>query len=242
LPETIGIFVLGCLAMALAAAVQGAVGFGSGLVAVGLLGAMIGVRGASIAVVLPSLVMEAVLFWQLRAHFKWDRILPVMISAVAAVPVGVFLLARLDRRVLELILGALMLATVCYSLLPALARRRWHPLYVGIPCGLLSGTITGTLSTGGPPLVAYVSAQRFDRFRYAASLQAMFIASQTVRVVELARRGLFDSQSLLYAAAGAVVMPLGVLVGLGVLRRISDRLLRGLVIAILLALALRYLL
>ena len=143
MPEPAITFVLVCLAMALGGAVQGATGFGSGLVTVGLLGGLIGARDASIAVTLPGLAVVGMLLWPLRRHFRWSGVLPIFCAVVVAVPFGVLFLAHAPRRALEIVLGAVMLASAAYNLHPRLSPRRWHPLWLGVPCGLLGGAIGG---------------------------------------------------------------------------------------------------
>lgn len=225
-----------------AGALQGAVGFGSGLVSVGLIGAMVGIRQASIAFCFPALVLCLLMLYRLREHFRWQRVAPVAVSLVVGVPLGVWFFVRAEPRVLEIVLGSLMAVTVVYNLTPRLARRPWHPVFAGIPCGLLSGAISGALSTGGPSLVAYLSTQRFGRLRFVASLQVLFVINTSVRLVELIRRDVFTPATVSLGLVGAVALPLGALVGLRLLKKIPDRPFRWIVLVLLTVLAIRYLL
>jgi len=239
---SVGQFLLIGLILFAAGVVQGAVGFGSGLIAVGLISALIGVRPASIAFCLPAIALCAMMLWRLRGHLRFHRVAPVVIGLLVGVPVGVWFLAHADHRALEIALGALMALSVLYNLVPRWSRRRWHPVFVGIPCGLLSGMLSGAFSTGGPPLVAYLSTQQFDRLRFAASLQMLFLINTSVRAAELVRRGLFTTQTLWLGLAGVVAVPLGATLGLRLLKKIPDRQFRWVVLALLALLAVRYLL
>lgn len=231
-----------CLIMTGAGAVQGAVGFGSGLLAVGLMSPILGVRQASIAFCLPALIMCVSMLLRLREHFRWRRVAPVAIGLLAGVPMGVWFLVRAQPRILEVCLGILMVLTVAYNLAPRLARRRWHPYYVGIPCGLLSGALSGAFSTGGPPLVAYLSTQQFDRMRFAATLQVFFVINATLRLVELTRRGLLTAETVRLGLVGAAALVGGSFLGMFLLKRLSDRLFRRIVLGMLVLLAVWYLL
>lgn len=71
------------------AAVQGAAGFGFGLVAVGLLGSLLPIKDASVTLVLASLALNCFIFYRLRSHFRWKRDWPMVISALVGVPLGV---------------------------------------------------------------------------------------------------------------------------------------------------------
>lgn len=227
--------------MLLGGCVQGAVGFGSALVAVGLMGTLIGVKQASIAFCLPALVLSATLLGRLCDHFRWRRIGPVAVGVAGGVPLGVWFLDRADPRAVELVLAAVLVLSAAYSLIPRLSRRPWNPYLAGVPCGLLGGALGGALSTSGPPLVAYVAAQGFDRMRFAASLQVLFVVSASLRLFELIRRGLLTAPLLRLGFAGVAAMVLGSMLGLRFLRAIPERIFRLLVAAVLLALALRYL-
>jgi len=235
--------------MLLGGAVQGATGFGSGLVSVGLLatvlarggGGEVGVRDASIIFCLPAWTVCLAMLLRLRRHVRWRRVWPMLLAVLAGIPLGVWFLVRADERTLEIVLGVVMLVAVVYNLIPHLARRPWHPLWVGVPCGLLGGALGGAFSTGGPPIVAYVSTQGFDRLRFAGTLQAIFMASTTFRLIELLRRGLLTPPRLACGAVGIAAILIGATLGLRVLRRISDRWFRWVVIAMLLVLGVRYL-
>ena len=72
--------------LALAAAVQGAAGFGFGLVAVALLGAVVDIKAALIVPVLGALSVNATIFVRLRGHFRWRRLTPLVLALLAGVP------------------------------------------------------------------------------------------------------------------------------------------------------------
>jgi uncharacterized membrane protein YfcA len=242
LDVTAGKLAVMCLILLLGGLVQGSVGFGSGLVSVGLLAPVFGVKEGSVIFCLPAFCTTAAMCFRLRQHFRWQRVAPVLVGVAAGVPLGVQFLVRAQPRVLEVLLGALMLAAVAHGLIPHFARRRWHPLWVGVPCGLFGGAAAGALSTGGPPIVAYMSTQRFDRLRFAASLQVMFVFSTGIRLALLFRAGLLDRPKLTYSLAGVPAILIGAAVGLGVLHRMPERIFRTVVAGLLLVLGVHYLL
>jgi uncharacterized membrane protein YfcA len=224
-----------------AGAVQGTTGFGFGLVSVALLGAVMPVRDASVMLVLGSLSINIFMFVRLRSHFRTERVLPAIGAAVVGVPLGVWLLVRADETVLRRILGLILIATVVQRLLPALARKRWHPIWLGVPCGLLAGGLSGAFNTGGPPIVAYVSSQGFDRFRYAAAVQLLLGISAVTRIGCLTVAGAFTPRLAGLGAAGILCAVGGAWLGMHGLRRLSDRAVSRIVLVMLIALAVKYL-
>jgi uncharacterized membrane protein YfcA len=220
--------------------VQGAAGFGFGLIVMGILPALCGLRDAAVLVMFPALGVQIYLFIRLRKHFKIDRMLPLLISALVAVPLGVLLLRSMDPKPMQYALGTVILVAVVQNLIPNVARRRWHPAALGIPCGLFSGLLAGAFATGGPPLAAYTVTQRFDRFRYVSVLQVVFTTMALVRLPALGVGGLLTIRLLALSAAGSLFSIGGAWVGLHVLKRISDKGLRYVVLGMLFVLGVRY--
>jgi len=229
------------LMMAVAAAVQGATGFGFGLVSIALIGTIMDAKQASVIIVLVSLGLYVVLLWKLRAHFSWTGLAPVLVGVVVAAPLGVCFLREADHRVFTFTLGILLIASVLSNLLRGSSTTTWHTFYAGFPCGVFSGLLTGAFSTGGPPLVAFLSTQKHGKLRYSASMQVLLAAGTTVRALELGRTGWITREVLLHSAVASVFMAAGALAGLKVLHIIPDRSLATAINMFLLVMGIRYL-
>ncbi|MFW6158253.1 MAG: TSUP family transporter [Planctomycetota bacterium] len=225
-----------------AALVQGATGFGFGLVGLGLLGALLAeFTDASVVLAVPCLTLTVAMLWRLRRQVELRRIAPLVVAAVVAIPAGVFALKAARPEALYLVLGLLLAAAVVQQAVPHLAAHRWHPLWLGVPCGVLSGLLGGAFNTGGPPVVAYVASQRFGRFRHVATLQLAFTVFNVTRIANLTGFGLVTWRLALYGLAAVPAVLLGMFLGLRVLRGMSDRALRIIVALALLLLSVRYL-
>lgn len=226
------------LCMGLGAFVQGSIGFGFGIVSLSLMGVLLDIDKAAVMIAPAGLALNVSLVWRLRKHFSFSRVKGVLIGVIVGAPLGVYFLSRagvaFDVSVLQLVLGLVLIAAVVQGSIKQLDRHRWHPWFLGLPCGLFSGFLTGTLGTGGPPLVAYVRAQRFDRLRYAATVQVLLGVAGVVRVEELARQDLFTRQLLVFAAAGVVTAWVGSVFGVRLLRKLPEKRLRQIVAAFLL--------
>jgi uncharacterized protein len=225
----------------IAALLHGGVGFGFGLVAVALLSIGLDVKEASVVLVLGGLSLNISMFLQLRRHFRLERITPFLIAAIVAVPLGVLFLVKADTLVLTRFLGVLLIVSAIQRLIPHLAKHRWHPLALGIPTGLLSGALAGAFGTGGPPAIAFVASQDFDRFRMAATLQAAFGISALVRIASLSAGGVLDQRLLLLSMSGVVGALAGGSIGLALLNRISAKTSKRLIASVLLMLGVWFL-
>lgn len=224
-----------------AAVVQGAAGFGFGLVAVGLLGSLLPIKEASVTLVLASLTLNCFIFYRLRSHFRWDRVWPMIASALVGVPLGVWFLVASSEVLLQRLLGIILLVTVIQNFLPGVGDKRWHSIGLGVPCGLFSGALAGAFATGGPPAVAYVTSQDFTRFRYSATLQLTLGTSAIMRILCLGGSGQFTTRILLLSVLGMVCAVVGAWIGLHCLKRVSDETLRKVILAVLFLLGLKYL-
>lgn len=223
-----------------AGAVQGMSGFGFGLIAVALLGSIVPLKQASVMLVLASLCLNLYILFRLRKNLSWQRMNYLLGATVVGVPLGVWLLVQADERLFRQVLGIVLLLTVVQQLVPFVRAKRWHPVWIGVPCGLFSGALSGAFATGGPPAVAYVQSQRFDRFQYAAAVQVPLAVAAVVRVACLGATGMFTRDLLALSGVAAVCAVSGAWFGLHVLKRLRDHAVRKVVVGMLLLLGIKY--
>jgi uncharacterized membrane protein YfcA len=217
-------------------------GFGFGLVAVSLLSGILPLKQASVMLVLASLSMNVYILFRLRKNFSLERVNWMLASTIIGVPLGIWLLIQADESLLKRLLGFVLLLTVVQGVIPALKKKPWHPVWLGVPCGLFSGALSGAFATGGPPAVAYMQSQQFDRFRYAAGVQVPLAIAAVVRLLCLVATGLFSRELLAFSAMGVVCAIAGAWLGLHVLKRLPDQAVRKVVLAMLLILGIKFML
>lgn len=223
----------------LAGAVQGATGFGFGLVALSCLAAVASLPQASVALVLANLAVNAVMLVRLRRHIRLERLLPFAGAAVVCVPSGIWVLAHAPVWLLHLLLGLILAVAACQQIRPPGAIRPWHPWLAGLPLGACSGALAGAFGNGGPPTVAYVASQGFDRLRYAAGVQLVLGASGIARLGQLVAGGLLDASLAAQSAVLAAAAAAGAMLGLVLLQRWSESALRRMLTVLLALLAAR---
>jgi uncharacterized protein len=226
----------------LAGIVQGSTGFGSGMVAVALLSFIMNIKDATLMLLLSGLMLNGYILLRLRKHFQWERVWPMYVSMVPGTILGVLLLVKAPPHILEAILGVVLLGAVIQQLIPRLASKPWHPLYLGIPCGLFAGGLQGALGTGGPPLVAYTASQRFDRYRYSASIQMVMGSATMLRIIGVASEGtMLNTRTMLLNVGGILFVLAGAWVGLHVFKRLPAKVLRAATLILLFILSIKYL-
>ncbi len=239
----IGLIIGACF---LGGLVQGAAGFGIGLVSMGLLGLVMPVRDAAVINVLAALCVNFFMVHRLRSHLSLRRILPVMPAVLLGAPLGVWLLVHASIQLLNILLAAILLLAGLQSLLREhlgrLIGRPWHPWFLGVPCGLLSGGLAGAYGTGGPPVVAFVLSQRFERRHYAGVVQLLLALGGLVRVFEMSRRGLILEPGLPLLLGSALAAVTGAGIGILILCRVPEKVFQRSIAVFLLLLAIRYIL
>lgn len=201
---------------------QGLSGFGSGLVSMSLLPLIWPVTFSVAISAVYSLFIASTLAWQLRAHLRLRDILLPIAAALGCVPLGARILTSLDPTIVMACLGALL---TFYSLWN-LFRPKRPTTHVGrgwgAAAGISSGLLTGALNTGGPPIVAWISAQPWSKDEMKGTLQIFFIPSSVVAITTYAISGVVNVETLGWNLRLAPALAGGLLVGALLYRRVPQ--------------------
>jgi hypothetical protein len=169
--------------------IQGLSGFGSVLLSLPLLALFLDIREAIPLVNLMGVVLTVILIIQLRAHWEWGKIWPLLAGACPGIPVGVYLLKRMDPAHIQVALGVVLLAYALYGLLFRLPIGRlggpWAYVF-----GFFAGGLGGAVSASGPPVIVYTSLQAWTKDQIKVTLQGFFIVSGVLIGVFQAANGL----------------------------------------------------
>ena len=226
--------------MAIGGLTQGITGFGFGLIALALLSLFMDIKDASIMLAIAGLAINASIFWRLRKYFKKERMMPAIMGAIIGAPLGVCFLLNANQGFIRRSLGIVLLIVVIQRLIPYMAKRRWHPFYLGIPCGLITGALSGAFGTGGPPAVAYTASQNFERHKYVASIQAILGVGAISRVISLGIGGTFTQEVLINSVTGGIFAIFGAAVGVSILKSLPEKLINKMITVLLVVLTFKY--
>lgn len=203
---------LAVAAIAVAAFVKGAVGFGFPLLATPLLALFLDVPLVISLLIVPNILMDGV--QALRGSGRraaWARHRWLIASGTAGMFIGTGILSYLPSTRLELILGIVILAFVVLNLnarrgawrVPP-ARERWLSPVVGA----IAGLIGGLTNTPGLPLVLYFYALDLGREEFVQSIALSFVAYKLSQLVAISLFGLL-TPGVLAASIGVAVLALG---------------------------------
>src|SRR5712664_3829136 len=136
---------------------RGFAGFGSAMLMAPIFAILFGSADMVVTVVAIELVVSLQLFPQVRRQADWHVLTPMSLAACAAMPLGVWLLASVDKNTIVTVVSAVIVAFV------VLMWSGWK--YTGrrstaatIAVGAVSGAMMATTSVGGPPVLLYVLA------------------------------------------------------------------------------------
>jgi uncharacterized protein len=155
----------------------------------------------------------------------------IVAGALVGVPVGTWLLTRLDPVTTRWIISGFVTALLLLLLSGWRYRGKDHAaLSVGI--GALSGFCSGLAQTGGPPIVGYWLGRPIASDIARANIILFFAASDFFSVVSYALSGLLSRDAILFSLVIGPVYAIGIRFGTLLFGRASEKLFRGICYAL----------
>lgn len=163
---------------------QGVSGFGFGIMAMAFLPFVMDIKQAVVLVAYSSLISVILLGCKFRHSLKVNDIKKALIGIFLGIPMGVILLKRLDKDIIEELLGiAIIMAGLQLYYGKERSLKKMAGNFGQYFAGFISGTLGGAFSMGGPPLVIYSHAQNWGKEKLMANLQFLFVFSLGWRLV-----------------------------------------------------------
>lgn len=212
------------LAVAFAASVQTAVGFGFGLVLVPILLAFGRTLPEAVSISLGAGVVQTVLgLRSVASEVRWRPAIRLAIAQWIALPLGVWAMVALHDAGPERVkqgVGVVLLVVLTMRLVARPARRDDLPRGWSIAAGAISGVLSGAVGMGGPPLVLLALSQRFSADRFRAFLWEQFLLVTPVQLLVLSIR--FGTEPIRAFGLGVALAP-GLYLGTRLGRSASSR-------------------
>ncbi|MHB1415223.1 MAG: sulfite exporter TauE/SafE family protein [Chloroflexota bacterium] len=203
-------FIASGLAIAfLAAVAQAVTGFGFGLVLVPLFSLIYDPKAVVMISLSLGFLSKLPILWQDRKFVQLPVIAPLTIAALIGNLAGTQALVYADSSFLRLGIGA----TVVILSTLMLFNRRWHIKREGLATavvGFVSGTLTGSTSMGGPPVVLFGVNQAWAKESLRANMTAFSTLTFVFSAALLAISGALTPEIM---RLDAVLVP-GVALGL----------------------------
>src|SRR5687768_10134983 len=204
---------------------KGGFGSGAGVFATPLMAPTVPIPQAA-AIMLPILiVMDVVGLWAYRGTFSRENLKLILVGGVIGVALGALTFRYLSDAWIRVILGAMSVGFVLqrYALRAQLLAAR-----PSAAKGFFWSTVAGLTSTiahaGGPPLSIYLLPQRLDKAVLVGTTVIFFAVINAAKLVPYAWLGLFDTRNLSTSLVLSPLAPLGIFLGVWLLRRMSQAL------------------
>ena len=236
-------FLLACAVLALAQVVYVLLGFGAGLVAVGLLAFVLPeLEDAVVLLALVNLPSEIAVVVGARKQVRWKGLPLILLGVAVGIPLGTWVLREQPTAALLVALGAVLVVMGAVFLVVPPKRTFEAPGWAGVPVGLTSGLLTGLFGTGGPPLVLWFQLRGLSKAAFRSSLMTLFLIMTAVRLPSYLAAGLITVPRLFSALCVLPAVLLGAVLGHRIHLAVEELTFRRLVSAALVAIGLLLLL
>ena len=154
--------------------VQSMSGFGYALVSMALLPGIVGIQVAAPLVALVGIPLEFMLLLKYRSALNFYAVWPLIIASLFGIPLGIYVLKRVDEEIVLTILGIVITGYALYSLLEIKLPQMNHPTWA-YGSGFFAGLLGGAYNTAGPPVIVYGNCRRWLPAEFKGNLQSFFL-------------------------------------------------------------------
>jgi uncharacterized membrane protein YfcA len=155
----------------------------------------------------------------------------IVAGALVGVPIGTWLLTRLDPVTTRWIISGFV-AALLLLLLSGWRYRGPDHVALSVGIGALSGFCSGLAQTGGPPIVGYWLGRPVASHIARANIMLFFGASDFFSMVSYAATGLINRDAILFSFLVGPVYAIGIGCGSLLFGRASDAIFRGICYAL----------
>jgi hypothetical protein len=214
-----------CAIAFVSATARGFSGFGSALIFMPLASSMAAPRLVAALLLIIDFVAAAPLVPNAWKHADRKATAVMVCGALIGVPIGTWLLSRLDPVTTRWIISTFVAALLLLLLSGWRYRGKDHAA-ISVGIGGLSGFCSGLAQTGGPPIVGYWLGRPIASHIARANIVLFFGASDFFSAVSYALSGLITTDAILFSLVVGPVYAIGVGFGATLFGRASERLFR----------------
>lgn len=190
------------LIVVLGVVAQTVAGFGFALLVVPVFVTILDVRDAIVLATLLGVLNSGILAVSNRAHVPWETVGPMLIGAIAAMPLGLVVLLVAPADGIRLLVG-IATAVMAVALLRGL-RFGDRSVRSELAVGAISGALNTSTGANGPPVVLYLQGREHPPDEFRAALAVFFVTCNVVTLGIFAASGIISKDAL---ALFAVALP-----------------------------------
>ena len=214
-----------CAALLLGTTKMGVAGLS--MIAIPILGMVFGAK-ASTGVMLPLLIcgdILAVSYYHRHADWKiLARMLPIAMTGVVG---GFFLLSVVTNQQLTFFMGSIILGLIVVTMLRdrGVISEKRIPTGIGfaVVMGLTAGVMTMMANAAGPVMAVYLLSMKLPKKRFIGTSSWFFIVLNVFKVPFSAKLDLITRESLLFDLKMFPCIFLGAVIGVLIVKRLSNK-------------------
>lgn len=235
-PDLTALQIVGIFATFLfAATAKGVTGLGFSTTSLPILAVLVGLKDAMPLVIIPSICSNLVVMRQAgRFTETVQRFWPMFLALLPGLVIGLWVLSHVDGVQAGAALGVMLIFWCAFSfgkpdlkLAPHLER----------PLAPISGCMTGVINglTGSQvmPAVPFLMMLHLERNLFIQAVNCSFTLSSLVMALGLGQLGLFERSDVVISSLGVGLVFAGLRLGTAIRHRLSERLFRNAILAML---------
>ena len=168
-----------------------------------------------------SIFLNLLVYLRARQSLDLGWIVPLLVSGIAGIPAGIWLLKTADESLLKAVIGSVVTLSALVFLQGARVRVKRERLAM-LPVGLLSGVLNGCTTFSGPPVILFFANQNVDKHRFRAGLAAYFLILNIVAVPAFVAGGVLTAGALADTALLFPAVVAGSLLGIHLAGRVPQ--------------------
>ena len=213
------------IALVFSGLIKGATGAGAPIFAIPVMAAIVDIKFAILAMLVPNLMTN---IWQAHRfrnrqperRFLWRYVG----GGAVGVIVGTVLLTTLSLDVLSIVVSASVLIYVAFRL----SRPDWklsmdRASRLAVPAGISAGILQGATGLAAPALLTFLNALRLERMTFVATVSLVFVTFTVVHLISLGIGGLITIEAIFVSAIALAPIAAGMALGTRLLTILSAR-------------------
>jgi uncharacterized membrane protein YfcA len=206
---------------------QAFTGFGAGIFIVGILSLFHTPHTVIVSSALINLIGTSFMSLFLLRFVKprWDLIVMLILGSVPGIFLGTSILLELSKEGVKLVIGLFILAMGLYDIgvqrgVIGNLRMTESPINT-IAVGFIAGIFAGLVGMGGPPPVVYLNQVMGNVEEFKFTLTLFFTSNIVFRLLSYKLQGGMEYMEPTLILYSALAIPLGILLGLYLSKRVS---------------------
>jgi len=213
----------------------GTAGFGFALVSMPLISLVASPKFAVPFVMLYSFGINCFLLLRFKEYIDWQKLWPLVVGALPGIPLGIYFLKNYEDVMIKKIVGGVVIVFALWNLTVRAERRYALSRSWAYLAGFAGGILHGGTAISGPPVLMYLTLNRWEKTLTRATLQSFFSLTHFFSLFGLVITKVLTLPVLRLNLLYLPIVILGVGTGYFLFKRLSSRFFSRILLSLLLA-------